>query len=303
MGRCVSTEINITNIQGYSIHDGPGIRTVVFIKGCPMRCAWCANPENLVSKMQVGFLGKLCKGCGKCAKACRHDAISPGDYRIDREKCVNCGDCADACLNGALVKYGDMMTAREVFKKVRRDKMFYDSSGGGVTVSGGEPMTQADFVAELFKLCRDDGIHTCIETCGYAKSEGYHKVIPYTDLFYFDLKIMEPELHKKYTGCDNSLIHENARIVADSGVPVLFRQPLIPTVNDTEDNIMRTAEFMKSIGKTDLQLMPYHRAGKTKYDALNMEYQTADLTVMTHEAIAQVRDRYIELGINCTISK
>ena len=195
------------------------------------------------------------------------------------------------------------MSAEDVFKKVRRDKMFYETSGGGVTVSGGEPMTQADFVTELFKLCKDDGIHTCIETCGYASSEGYHKVIPYTDLFYFDLKIMNPELHKKHTSCDNALIHENAKIVAESGVPVLFRQPLIPTVNDTEDNIVRTAEFMKSLGKTDLQLMPYHRAGQTKYDALQMKYQTADLQIMNPEHITEIKDRYISLGINCTISK
>ena len=195
------------------------------------------------------------------------------------------------------------MSAEDVFKKVRRDKMFYETSDGGVTVSGGEPMTQADFVTDLFKLCKDDGIHTCIETCGYASSEGYHKVIPYTDLFYFDLKIMNPELHKKYTSCDNALIHENAKIVAESGVPVLFRQPLIPTVNDTEDNIVRTAEFMKSLGKTDLQLMPYHRAGQTKYDALQMKYQTADLQIMNPEHITEIKDRYISLGINCTISK
>ena len=164
-------------------------------------------------------------------------------------------------------------------------------------------MVNADFVAALFEMCRNADIHTCIETCGYAPSEGYHKVIPYTDLFYFDLKIMDPELHKKYTGCDNALIHKNAKIVAESGVPVLFRQPLIPTVNDTDDNITRTAAFLKSIGKTDLQLMPYHRAGKTKYDALNMTYQTADLHVMTPDAISKVKNRYIALGINCTVSK
>ncbi|MBQ9858141.1 MAG: glycyl-radical enzyme activating protein [Oscillospiraceae bacterium] len=295
--------MNITNIQGYSIHDGPGIRTVVFSKGCPMRCAWCANPENLSPKQQVGFIAKLCQNCGRCAKACPQGAILPSEYRIDREKCISCGTCTEACFYGALVKYGDLMSAEEVFKKVRRDKMFYETSGGGVTVSGGEPMTQADFVTELFRLCKEDGIHTCIETCGYASSEGYRKVIPYTDLFYFDLKIMEPELHKKYTGCDNALIHQNAKIVAESGVSVLFRQPVIPTVNDTEDNIVRTAEFILSLGKTDLQLMPYHRAGQTKYDALQMTYQTAELPIMPAERINEIKDRYISLGINCTISK
>jgi len=297
------TEVNITNIQGYSIHDGPGIRTVVFFKGCPMRCAWCANPENLLPTTQVGFISKLCQGCGKCFASCPENAILSGDYRIDREKCTGCGTCADTCFYGALVKYGNAMSPDEVFKKVRRDKMFYDSSDGGVTVSGGEPMIYADFVAELFEKCKSENIHTCIETCGYASSDGYTKVFPYTDLFYFDLKIMDSELHKKYTGCPNELIHKNAKAVAESGIPVLFRQPVIPTVNDTDDNIAKTAEFILNIGKHDLQLMPYHRAGKTKYDALNLQYKTADIQIMTAERIQGIKDRYISLGINCTVSK
>ena len=181
--------------------------------------------------------------------------------------------------------------------------MFYDSSGGGVTVSGGEPMIYADFVAELFEKCKNEGIHTCIETCGYAPTEGYKRVISCTDLFYFDLKIMDPQLHLKYTGCDNALIHKNAEFISSNSVPVLFRQPVIPTVNDTEDNINRTAEFILKLGKIDLQLMPYHRAGKTKYDALNLPYGTADIEIMPAEAVLQIRDRYISLGINCTISK
>ena len=191
----------IANIQGYSIHDGPGIRTVVFLKGCPLRCRWCANPENLQDKVRTGFLANLCQHCGRCAKACPRGAILPDpDKRIDRSRCDECCQCVEACFYGALVRYGEPKTAEETFDKVRRDKMFYDTSGGGVTVSGGEPLTHADFVAELFALCRGDGINTCVETCGCVPRSAFEKVLPLTYTFYFDLKLMDSEKHREYTG-------------------------------------------------------------------------------------------------------
>ena len=163
----MGTSALISNIQGYSIHDGPGIRTVVFLKGCPLRCRWCANPENLEDRVRVGFLANLCQHCARCAKVCPQGAILPdAERRIDRNRCDDCALCVEACFYGALVRYGKRMTVEEVFDQVRRDKIFYDSSGGGVTVSGGEPLTHADFVAELFTLCREEGINTCVETCG-----------------------------------------------------------------------------------------------------------------------------------------
>lgn len=298
---------NITNIQGYSIHDGPGIRTVVFFKGCPMHCKWCANPENLRPEPQVGFLEKLCSSCGRCAGKCPCGAIVPGTgvYRIDREKCTDCGACADACYYGALVRYGEAMTPEQVFDKVRRDKMFYEASGGGVTVSGGEPLIHGDFVAELFRLCREEGIGTCAETCGCVPPAELVKVLPWTDWFYFDLKLMDEEKHRYWTGCSNAVILENACTVAASGTRVLFRQPLIPTVNDGEENIVRTAAFLKTLGpgRNYLQLMPYHRAGQTKYDALALPCETAGIQVMDSAAVNAVMERYCALGINCSISK
>ncbi len=296
----------VSNIQGYSIHDGPGIRTVVFLKGCPLRCRWCANPENLQDRVQAGFLVNLCKHCGRCAQSCPRGAVLPlEDKRIDREKCDGCAKCTEACFYGALVRYGEEMTVEAVFDKVRRDKIFYESSDGGVTVSGGEPLTHADFVAELFRLCRGEGINTCAETCGCVPRSAFEKALPLTDTFYFDLKLMDGEKHRAYTGRDNSLILSNARFLAESGASVLFRQPLIPGVNDTEENIRATAAFIRSLGREDLglQLIAYHRMGAAKYAALDLPYLMGDLPAMLPEKADAVRAKYEALGVSCTVSR
>lgn len=296
----------IANIQGYSIHDGPGIRTVVFLKGCPLRCRWCANPENLLDRVRVGFLANLCQHCARCAKVCPQGAILPdADRRIDREKCDECAKCVEACFYGALVRYGKGMTAEEVFDQVRRDKIFYDSSGGGVTVSGGEPLTHADFVAELFALCRGEGIHTCVETCGCVPQAAFEKVLSLTDTFYFDLKLMDSEMHREYTGQGNDQILSNARFLAEKGADILFRQPLIPGVNSPEENVKATAAFIRSLGREDLalQLIPYHRMGTSKYAALDIPYTLEDMKPMAAEEVEAVRALYESFGVPCTVSK
>ena len=302
----MSTSALIANIQGYSIHDGPGIRTVVFLKGCPLRCRWCANPENLRDAVRTGFLANLCKHCGRCAKACTKGAILPdADKRIDRSKCDECCDCVEACFYGALVRYGKPMTTEETYRKVRRDKMFYDTSGGGVTVSGGEPLTHPEFVAELFSLCKGEGISTCAETCGCVPRSALEKVLPLTDAFYFDLKLMDSEKHREYTGQGNETILENARFLAESGANLLFRQPLIPGVNSQEENVLATADFIKSLGRADLalQLIPYHRMGASKYAALDIPYTLEELKPMAPEEVEAVRALYEARGVPCTVSK
>ncbi len=297
----------ITNIQGYSIHDGPGIRTVVFFKGCPLRCKWCANPENLTGDIQVGFIEKLCTGCERCLKTCRYHAIVPDKnvYRIDKAKCTNCGECVETCYYDALVRYGEEKTSDEVFDAVRKDKMFYQKSGGGVTVSGGEPLLHAAFVREVFEKCRDEGINTCIETCGHVEQAAFDQVMPVTDLFLFDLKQMDSEIHKKYTGVSNERICTNARYIIENGANVLFRQPLIPGINDSIQNVEATVAFMKELGPSDteIQLMPYHRMGQSKYLALNQPYEIGDIPVLSSKEVDAIRDAYHTAGINCTISK
>ena len=271
-----------------------------------MRCKWCANPENLDPHFQVGWIEKLCKRCGRCTGKCAEGAILPeSDRRIDRSKCTNCGECVSACFYDSLIGYGEEKSAEETFAKVRRDKMFYDSSGGGVTVSGGEPLTRSEFVAELFALCREDGIHTCVETCGCVPRENLERVLPLTDLFYFDLKIMDSALHKEYTGADNAIILENARYLASQGASILFRQPIIPTVNDTEENVRATASFIRSLGREDIaiQLMPYHRMGISKYAALDKSYELEALEMMLPARVEELSELYRQLGISCSVSK
>ena len=297
----------ITNIQGFSIHDGPGIRTVVFFKGCPLSCRWCANPECLSKEPEIGFVHSLCQQCGKCLDVCPNDAIRPGEgvYRIERSHCDSCGKCVERCDYGALVRYGDSMTVDEVWDAVRRDKMFYDTSGGGVTVSGGEPLLHAKFVKELFQLCHNEGIGTSVETSGFVDTEAFIKVIPVTELFLFDLKHMNSATHKKYTGQFNDQILKNARVIIEKGVDVLFRQPLIPGVNDTMTHIEAAAAFLKTLGKKalSLELMPYHRVGQDKYKALNMEYRMEKTHIMSYDELEAIKKAYIDLGINCSISR
>lgn len=296
----------ITNIQGFSIHDGPGIRTVVFIKGCALACLWCANPEGISSNLQIGYIENLCQQCGACYTVCPTQAINidAQKHRIDYDKCTYCGKCVQACLYNALVEYGEEMSVEEVFDAVRRDKMFYDTSGGGVTVSGGEPLLHTPFVKELFELCKNDDINTCIETSGYATQQNLLDVLPVTDYLLFDLKHMNPDIHMKYTGRSNDQILSNARLVAENGANVTFRIPLIPGVNDGDENIAQTAAFVKSLpGEYPVQLMPYHRLGDSKYKAMNIPNLMHGVQVMDEDALEAVKRAYISHGIDCTISK
>jgi pyruvate formate lyase activating enzyme len=297
----------VTNIQGFSIHDGPGIRTVVFLKGCPLSCQWCANPECLSGKPQMGFIKTLCADCGKCLEICTNNAIQRIEdrRRIDYSRCAACGSCMDHCYYGALVRYGASMTVAEVWDAVKRDKMFYNNSGGGVTVSGGEPLLWAKFVRELFELSHQEPIDTCLETCGFGDPEALLKVIPVTDHFLFDLKHMDPDTHRKYTGQPNSQILRNAALVLEQGADVIFRQPLMPGVNDSIGNIEATAGFLISLGKNAmrLQIMPYHRMGQNKYKALNMPYPMEGFGAANDAQVEAVQKAYIDRGINCTISR
>lgn len=299
----------VLNIQFFNLHDGAGVRTLVFLKGCPLRCRWCSNPETVNTKSELGLNRILCNNCGKCLEICPENALiidDAGIIQVDRDRCDVCGQCVSVCLPEALTVYGKKMTAYEVFEEVRRDKMFYEGTGGGVTISGGEALNQPHFLTAILKLCQGAGIHTCLETSGFAKPEVLATVLPFTDYVLFDLKHMDSQAHKELTGQPNEIILNNARNVADSGVSVLFRIPLIPDLNDTAENIRETAHFINGLGKENVQgveLMPYHRMGIGKYETLDRPFIMKGLTPPDMAYVESIKQQFEGVGLKCSISR
>ena len=295
----------VFNIQKFSVHDGPGIRTTVFMKGCPLQCRWCSNAESMSAELEPGIIRSLCDGCGRCIEVCPEEAISNNAgniIQIDRSRCTACGLCVEVCYPGALTIYGRKVTPEEVFKEVLRDKSYYEGSDGGVTVSGGEPLRQADFVITLFEKCREAGIHTCLDTSGYGASDALKQVLRVTDYVLFDIKHMDTQTHRQITGKSNALILENAGIVATSGAGMLCRIPLIAGVNDTVSNITETARFVKSLGcGIAVELLPYHRLGTAKYQTLDKSYPGENYTTPLPEQVAAVKRIFEKWDLICNI--
>ncbi|MBI9076224.1 MAG: glycyl-radical enzyme activating protein [Desulfatibacillum sp.] len=272
----------INDIQRMSTNDGPGFRTIVFLKGCLLDCKWCHNPEGRRRFPEIIPFVTNCIGCGECLEVCATGALSlNGDNHpvIDRGLCTDCLQCARVCTHAGLVPWGTIMTASEVMKEVFADEAFFRNSGGGMTVSGGEPMAQPGFVHALFSMAKQgtdqaSPIHTALDTCGHAPWEDYAKVLPFTDLVLLDIKHMNPEPHKTYTGATNALILNNARRMAEMGTTMRLRVPIIPGINDTQENWSATAEFAASLGDSvqGVDLLPYHPYAGGKYKAFGMDY-------------------------------
>ena len=297
----------IFNIQGFSLQDGPGIRTTVFFKGCPLKCPWCSNPESQSSFSEIAFNKTLCNKCGRCVKVCDAQAISltADGIRIGRQRCIrNCAKCVDACDPGALRVYGRRMFLGEVLKKVIRDKSFYQSSGGGVTAGGGEPLAQADFVEALFKECQKEEIHTCLDTSGYAHTKAFENVLKYTNLILFDLKLIDTCLHRRVIGKSNQLILQNAGIVASRRIPVIFRVPLIPGFTDSDENLKGIVTFVKTLGlnkEVEISLVPYHKYGIGKYAMLDRSYDLPELAALNEKHIQNCKALIESFGFICKI--
>jgi pyruvate formate lyase activating enzyme len=270
----------IFNIQKYSIGDGPGIRTTVFFKGCPLRCLWCHNPEGLYKEIEVGWHMKDCVKCLACIQACPQKAISLKEDRIltDRAACNACGKCVESCAFGAREMIGECMTLGQVLDEVMTDRLFYQFSGGGVTCSGGEALMQADFVTALFKALKERDIHTTLDTSGFGGWPEFCRVLQYTDLVLFDLKHMDREAHLRLTGQEVEPIHKNFERLARMDIPVFVRVPLIPGYNDDEENIEATAAYAAGFPNVKkVELLPYHSFGEPKYAMFNERYELSGL--------------------------
>ena len=255
----------IFDIERNSYVDGPGIRTTVFFKGCNLRCAWCHNPESQSPKPQMMFYKNKCTGCGKCKEKCPNHL----------ESCELCGKCTLYCPHDAREICGKEYTVDEVMREILKDKAFYDHSGGGVTFSGGECMLQIDFLEEILKTCKENGIHTAVDTAGCVPFEYFERILPCTDLFLYDIKCFDSEKHKQYTGVGNELILENLKRLLATDKSVWIRIPIIPTINDTEEELQGIKEYIFSCGKpAKFELLPYHAMGEHKYVALGMNVQT-----------------------------
>lgn len=287
----------ITNIQKYAIHDGKGIRTTVFFKGCPLACRWCHNPETQSYGRELIFYEERCTGCGDCVEECGNGAVavSEGKAYTERERCVGCGECADGCIRNARRLCGKRYSVRELTEELLKDRAFYETSGGGVTLSGGEPLAQdMDYLEKLMGTLCGRGISVNVDTCGAVAFENLERALPYTDRFLFDLKFIDEDKHREYTGRDNRLILENLKLLSDKGARIWIRIPVIGGVNDEAEELERMAGFLsENVHAEQINLIPYHNTGSGKYLHLDREYEGGMFYVPSKEHM-QMLQRLME---------
>ena len=291
----------VTDIQRFSLHDGPGIRTNIYMKGCNMHCAWCHNPETIHHKRQLQFHQAKCMGCGVCFAACASGALRAGEKgRIyDEEKCTRCGKCADACVTHALAMIGWDMTVEEVLAQVRMDKAYYSRSGGGVTITGGEPLMQADFVAAVLDACRAEAIGCAVETNLSLPWSTVQKVTSRCDVVMFDIKILSPEAHLRWTGEEVSRVLSNAKKLDETGVSLIVRTPIIPGVNDDAESIRAIARFLSQLHHLSYyELLPYNPLAAGKFHDLNWEYAFEDAKIPSKGKMSELWMAARECGVN-----
>ncbi len=282
----------IFDIKRYAINDGPGIRTAVFMKGCPLSCWWCHNPEGQDAKPQLMYRVNRCKGARACIEACPLGAISWQDGSLtDWSKCDQCGKCAEVCLAGAREVVGREVTVEQLMGEISRDIPFYDQSGGGVTFTGGEPTMQPEFLNEALQACKHAYIHTAVDTSGQVSWTNLEALLALTDLFLYDVKLMDSEKHKKYTSVSNRKILDNLQKLSEEKAKILVRVPLVPGINDDRENLERCGEFLAGLPQLEgVELMPYHAIGQAKYQSLGMEYKLEGITPPTDGQIRQAEE-------------
>lgn len=295
----------VANIEPFALHDGPGIRTVVFMKGCPLRCLWCSSPHTQNRVSEVLYNEDKCNKCGTCVKVCPKKAVQISDedmILIDRERCDGCGVCANNCPSQALEISGTSYTVDELFDEIEKDIPFYRRSGGGLTVGGGEPLAQADFVRAFLNRCKKQHIHTAMESCGLALKTIWIEIIELLDLLYVDIKHMDEDAHIKVTGASNRLILANIQKAAER-VPLIIRIPVIPGLNDDRDNLARTAQFAGTLGHNLLriELLPFHNLGEDYYRKLGRKYPLSDTSEPSEEKMSDLKIFMETFGLDVQI--
>jgi pyruvate formate lyase activating enzyme len=296
----------IFDIQGHSVHDGPGTRTTVFLNGCPLRCSWCCNPEGLFRRPVVMYRASKCKCCGDCIQACPSGSIQVIDGKLifNRKNCDACleHECVKACLNESVVESGKYYSQADVLRILRRDRQFWGSNGG-VSFSGGEPLLQSKFISSLLRECKKQEMHTCVETTSFLPTDYYLDTLAYVDWVFTDIKHMDSETHKKLTGQDNALVLHNIAALANAdwnGV-IMPRIPIIPSRNDSEENVLATVKFIKSLGLDAVNILPFHRLGESKYRQLGREYDLAEQSSPPDEKMQQLKALVESQGIYCLV--
>lgn len=290
----------VTNIQRFSIHDGPGIRTTVFMKGCNLRCFWCHNPETLAPKPEIQFFPERCIGCGSCFKVCPEGAhvLVDGQHVFQRERCVGCGTCANNCFSEALLLVGEVKTHEQVVAEILRDKAFYETSEGGVTLSGGEPLLQLQFSYDILAACRAEGIQTAIETAANLPWERIASILPVVDIVMMDIKVLDSDHHRECTTVPNERILANAVKLSQQPQPLLIRTPIVPGVNDNKEEVGKIAAFISKFPNLMYyELLPFHPMATSKYDSLGIDYRARNLKRPTVELMDELTEYACSFGI------
>lgn len=297
------TSALITNIQKYSIHDGPGIRSTVFFKGCPLLCAWCHNPEDQIFSPELVWQADKCIGCGACVDICPERALKleSDGLSIDRERCVLCGTCAEACPSLALEMLGKRYTVEQLMAELDKDALFYDQSHGGVTLSGGEPLSQADFAVELLLACRKHGYHTAVDTSGYVPRSVLERVLPHTGLFLYDIKHLDDAQHQRYMGAPLGPVADNLRWLAAHGANIWPRLPIIPGINDGEEEMVAAQVLLRDCGLTEVWLLPYHKMAEAKYARMHLPYALSGLPDASEERMDELARLWQQAGFKANI--
>ncbi len=294
---------NIFNIQKFSIHDGPGIRTTVFIKGCPLKCLWCHNPESQSIENQILYDVDKCNLCGTCVKICPEQAIKIENDKLstDFNKCNFCGQCEIYCIKEARKVVGKIYIVEEVFNEVMKDKVFYDESNGGITISGGEPLIHVDFVEELLKKLKVGNIHTAVDTCGAVNFNDIQRIVKYTDVFLYDLKLIDDEKHIEFTGVSNKLILDNLKMLSQIHNNINLRMPIIEGVNSYKKHIEDTINFIKDLKLNKVNLLPYHDIAKHKYKKLGITYEGEKVSKPSDEKMQLFKEMFEKEGYEVKI--